>query len=64
MARHDFRIRKAEGQDAKGILACLRAAFDRYRAQYTPEGFADTLAGVIDDVTLRFDTVPPACIRI
>ena len=39
----DFQIRKAQNQDADGILACLRAAFEGYRAQYTPEGFADTV---------------------
>jgi N-acetylglutamate synthase-like GNAT family acetyltransferase len=39
----DFRIRKAGAKDVNGILACLRAAFERYRAQYTPEGFADTV---------------------
>jgi ribosomal protein S18 acetylase RimI-like enzyme len=43
-------IRKATGKDADGILSCLRAAFDRYRSKYTPEGFADT---VLDTETIQ-----------
>jgi GNAT superfamily N-acetyltransferase len=46
----DFRIRRADAKDANGILACLQAAFERYRAQYTPEAFADT---VLDSETIR-----------
>jgi ribosomal-protein-alanine N-acetyltransferase len=46
----DYQIRKAIGKDGDGILACLRAAFERYRAQYTPEGFADT---VLDSKTIQ-----------
>jgi len=44
------RIRKATGTDADGILSCLRASFDRYRSQYSPEGFADT---VLDPKTIQ-----------
>ena len=36
-------IRKAASKDAGQILACLRAAFEDYRRQYTPEGFLDTV---------------------
>ena len=36
-------IRKATSEDARQILACLRAAFEDYRRQYTPEGFLDTV---------------------
>ena len=32
-------IRKATSEDAAQILACLRAAFENYRKQYTCEGF-------------------------
>lgn len=39
----DFQIRKANPTDADGILACLGAAFERYRSQYTPDAFADTV---------------------
>ncbi len=36
-------IRKATSEDAGQILACLRAAFEDYQKQYTPEGFLDTV---------------------
>ncbi|MGZ4835775.1 MAG: GNAT family N-acetyltransferase [Terriglobales bacterium] len=36
-------IRIASETDAFGILECLRIAFEPYRAQYTPDGFADTV---------------------
>jgi GNAT superfamily N-acetyltransferase len=42
IARH-FQIRSASPKDANDILICLRTAFDRYRKQYTPEAFADTV---------------------
>jgi len=42
-------IRPAEAGDESGILQCLRAAFEPYRAEYTPEAYADT---VLDEATL------------
>jgi GNAT superfamily N-acetyltransferase len=42
-AKPAFQIRKAAAGDGEAILACLGAAFARYRAQYTPEAFADTV---------------------
>jgi ribosomal protein S18 acetylase RimI-like enzyme len=36
-------IRKATSEDAAQILACLRAAFEDYRKQYTSDGFRDTV---------------------
>src|SRR5436309_14987865 len=45
-----FDIRKADAKDGEAILACLRAAFENYRVQYTPEAFADT---VLDANTLE-----------
>jgi N-acetylglutamate synthase-like GNAT family acetyltransferase len=36
-------IRRALESDASGILECLRAAFEPYRAAYTPAAFADTV---------------------
>jgi hypothetical protein len=36
-------IRKATGEDANGIFACLAAAFDEYRDSYTSGAFADTV---------------------
>lgn len=36
-------IRKATSEDAAQILACLHAAFEDYRQQYTPQGFFDTV---------------------
>src|SRR5438128_9948399 len=47
--RPAFSIRPATERDAPGILACLHSAFEPYRNQYTPEGFADT--------TLTGDTI-------
>ena len=38
-----FSIRKATSNDTPGILACLRAAFEDYRARYTPAAFLDTV---------------------
>ena len=36
-------IRKAQPQDAAAIAACLSSAFAPFRAQYTPDAFADTV---------------------
>lgn len=36
-------IRKAHPQDATAIAACLASAFAPFRAQYTPDAFADTV---------------------
>jgi ribosomal protein S18 acetylase RimI-like enzyme len=38
-----FRIRRASITDAEQILSCLQAAFEPYRHEYTPAGFADTV---------------------
>jgi ribosomal protein S18 acetylase RimI-like enzyme len=38
-----FSIRRATSEDVAQVLACLRAAFEDYRKQYTPEGFLDTV---------------------
>lgn len=38
-----FRIRRALTDDAERILTCLRLAFEPYRHEYTPAGFADTI---------------------
>jgi len=43
-------VRKAKDEDAPGILACLREAFEEFRSQYTPQGFLDT---VLTAETLR-----------
>jgi GNAT superfamily N-acetyltransferase len=42
MAPPTISIRQATLEDLPGILACLRAAFEPYRARYTPEAFRDT----------------------
>ena len=36
-------IRRATSDDAPGILACLREAFEDYRQFYTPDAFLDTV---------------------
>jgi GNAT superfamily N-acetyltransferase len=41
--RGTFEIRRAEQSDGGAILECLSVAFARYRDQYTPEAFADTV---------------------
>jgi|SRR5690349_13214949 GNAT superfamily N-acetyltransferase len=43
-------IRPAKAGDEEGILRCLAVAFEPYRAQYTSEGYRDT---VLDEVLLR-----------
>ena len=39
---NDVIIRPAQPGDEEGILRCLAAAFEPYRAAYTPEAFTDT----------------------
>jgi predicted N-acetyltransferase YhbS len=38
-----FSVRRARPEDAASLLDCLRAAFEPYRALYTPAAFADTV---------------------
>ena len=38
-----FVIRPARTEDAAAILQCLRAAFEPYRSQYTPQAWLDTV---------------------
>ena len=45
----EFEIRPAGQDDAGGILKCLAAAFEPYRAEYSPAAFADT---VLDEETV------------
>jgi hypothetical protein len=45
-----FQIRKADTNNADAILACLGAAFESYRCQYTRAAFADT---VLDSETIQ-----------
>ena len=39
----DFFIRKANADDAAGILHCLATAFEPYREAYTPGAWQDTV---------------------
>jgi GNAT superfamily N-acetyltransferase len=39
----EIEIRPAGQDDAGGILKCLAAAFEPYRAEYSPAAFADTV---------------------
>jgi len=39
----EFVIRPASVEDAAAILQCLRAAFEPYRSQYTPQAYLDTV---------------------
>jgi uncharacterized protein YciI/N-acetylglutamate synthase-like GNAT family acetyltransferase len=45
-----FSIRPASNSDAPGVLRCLSQAFARYRDEYTPDGFRDT---ILDEATIR-----------
>jgi hypothetical protein len=45
-------IRRATSADAHAIAACLGAAFEPYRAEYTPGAFTDTVLSVTLDTTL------------
>jgi ribosomal protein S18 acetylase RimI-like enzyme len=45
-----FSIRRATAADVAGILACLGSAFAPFRAQYTPDAYADT---VLNEQTIR-----------
>jgi GNAT superfamily N-acetyltransferase len=38
-----FTVKRATFDDAEGILDCLKAAFEPYRAQYTPAAYEDTV---------------------
>jgi len=49
-----FRI--AKGEDAPGVLGCLREAFEEFRSQYTPEGFLDTVL-TAETVRVRLETM-------
>ena len=42
-APHEFVIRSAGVEDAAAILQCLRAAFEPYHTQYTPQAWLDTV---------------------
>jgi putative acetyltransferase len=52
----DVTVRMAEQADAGGVLGCLRAAFEEYRDQYTPEAFADTVPD-LDSLNQRLRTM-------
>jgi ribosomal protein S18 acetylase RimI-like enzyme len=43
MSERNIVIRKATPADAGGILDCLAAAFEPYRASYTPGAYLDTV---------------------
>ena len=42
-APNEFVIRPARTEDAAAILECLRAAFEPYHLQYTPQAWLDTV---------------------
>ena len=48
--RKTFTVRRAEAADSRGLLACLKQAFEPFRASYTPAAFADT---VLDPESLK-----------
>jgi GNAT superfamily N-acetyltransferase len=52
----DFVIVRATLDDSEGILGCLRAAFEPYRAQYTPAAYDDTVL-TADTVRQRIETM-------
>ncbi len=42
-ASHEFAIRPAIVEDAGATVQCLRAAFEPYRSEYTPQAWLDTV---------------------
>ena len=50
-APYEFAVRPANAGDAGSILQCLRAAFEPYRSQYTPQAYLDTV--MTPDTLLR-----------
>jgi ribosomal protein S18 acetylase RimI-like enzyme len=42
-AQQEFSIRPATAGEVDSILQCLRAAFERYYSQYTPQAYLDTV---------------------
>jgi ribosomal protein S18 acetylase RimI-like enzyme len=42
-ASEEFSVRPATAGDVGSTLQCLRAAFERYRSQYTPQAYLDTV---------------------
>jgi GNAT superfamily N-acetyltransferase len=55
MAMH-YRIRPAGPEQLAGVAACLAAAFEPYRAAYTPGAFSDTVP-TIDGLAQRMKTM-------
>jgi len=49
-------VRRATPADADGILGCLQAAFEPYRARYTPDAFSDTVLTAVT-IQLRLATM-------
>jgi ribosomal protein S18 acetylase RimI-like enzyme len=49
-------IREAGVNDAEAVSACLRAAFEIYRAAYTSGAFADTVP-IPSEIAARFETM-------
>jgi GNAT superfamily N-acetyltransferase len=45
-----LKVRSANAKDAPDILNCLTAAFEKYRSQYTPGAYSDT---VLDSEAVR-----------
>ncbi len=43
MRQPEISVRKASGTDVRGILECLRLAFEPYRERYTAAAYADTV---------------------
>ena len=41
--KKEYKVRKAEKKDAKGIHEVVLAAFEKFRDFYSPEGFANTV---------------------
>jgi hypothetical protein len=54
----EIEIRPAGQDDAGGILKCMAAALGRYRAEYSPAAFADT---VLDEATVHVSFPADAC---
>jgi ribosomal protein S18 acetylase RimI-like enzyme len=51
-----YMIRRAGAEELPGVVACLAAAFEPYRAVYTPDAFTDTVPD-LNGMKARLETM-------
>lgn len=55
-----YMIRRAGPENLPGVVACLAAAFERHRSDYTPDAFNDTVPD-LEAMTGRFQHMAIFC---